>query len=257
MTKKLTFQKLVVFGMAVLLTLSIAITAIALNNPAEAANEDNPVISTEVAKKFINVSGDSIIKVVPDLAYISVGVTSQNKDSQTALADNNKLTQAVIDSVKSFKVDSKDIQTGSFYISPLYNYDEKTGVSSIYGYTVSNTITVTVRNLDDLGKILDAAIKAGANNSTGVSFDFSKKSEKYLEALKLATENAKKEADAIASAFGGKNLTVVEITENSSNSVIYSSYNKGMEYSTADSSVPVEKGEISISASVAVKYTFE
>ena len=254
MTIKLTFQKLMVFGMAVLLTLSVAITAIALNKPAAA--EVNQLISAKVVDRIINVTGDSTIKVVPDLAYISVGVTTQDKDSQTALANNNKLSQAVIDAVKSFKVDSNDIQTGSFYISPLYNYDEKTGVSSIYGYSISNTITVTVRNLDNLGKILDAAIKAGANNSTGVSFDFSKKSEKYLEALKLATENAKKEAEAIASAFGGKNLAVVEITENNNNYAI-PYYDNRASAPMEESSVPVEKGEISISASVTVKYSLE
>jgi uncharacterized protein YggE len=274
MTKKFTFQKLLIFALTVLMVMSIAVTAIMLNNPAKAASEENRLISAPVepnqnqvtttgvtpaatSDKFINVSGTGSVKVTPDLAYISVGVTSEEKDSQTALANNNKLIAAVIDAVKKFNVDSKDIQTGSFSVYPRYNYDEKTGASNIIGYGVNNTITVTVRNLENLGKILDAAVNAGANNSTNISFDFSKKSDKYLEALKLATENAKKEAEAIASAFGGKNLTIVEVNENSSS---YYPVYSGRNYAVADaagSAVPVEKGQIDISASVSVKYSFE
>lgn len=254
MSKKLTFNKLLVFGLAALLTLSVAITATALNTPANAATE-NPV---KTAEKFINVSGNSVIKVTPDMAYISVGVTSEEKDSKTALANNNKLIQAVIDSIKGFKIDSKDIQTGAFNLYPRYKYDEKTGESSIIGYTVNNTLTVTVRNLDDLGKILDSAINAGANNSTNISFDYSKRTEKYLEALKLATENAKIEAEAIASAFGSPKLTVVEVNENSGNNVYYERPMMA-EDSLAGyaSAVPIEAGEIEISAAVGVKYSFE
>jgi uncharacterized protein YggE len=253
MTKNLTMQKILIFGISVLLTLSIAITAIMLNVPAQAATENPPV----TASKYINVSGDSIVSVVPDLANISIGVITEDVDSKAALDKNNKSIQAVIDAVKSFKIDSKDIQTGSFNIYPRYNYIEKTGENIINGYTVNNTLTITVRNLDNLGKILDAAVKAGANNSTNISFDYSKKSDKYLEALKLATENAKKEAEAIASAFGGKNLTIVKVNENSSS--YYPVYN-GRNYAVADaagSAVPVEKGQIDISASVSVKYSFE
>lgn len=254
MNKKLTFNKFLVFGMATLLTLSVAITAISLNTPAKAATE-NP---TKPIEKFINVSGNSIIKVEPDMAHISVGVTTEESDSKTALANNNKLIQSVIDAVKEFKIDSKDIQTGTFNLSPRYKYDEKTGVSSIIGYTVNNTITVTVRKLEDLGKILDSAVKAGANTSTNISFDYSKRNEKYLEALKLATENAKKEAEAIASAFGSPKLTVVEVNENSGNNVYYARP-ESPAYSANDaySAVPIQTGEIEISASVGVKYLFE
>ncbi|MDF2686578.1 MAG: hypothetical protein K0S55_1760 [Clostridia bacterium] len=254
MTKKLTLQNILIFGIAVLLTLSIAVTAVMLNVPTQAATEN----TTAAPSKYINVSGNSIISVVPDLAYISVGVISEDVDSKAALEKNNKSIQAVLDAIKSFKIDSKDIQTGSFSIYPRYNYIEKTGENVINGYTVNNTLTITVRNLDNLGKIFDTAVKAGANNSTNISFDYSKKSDKYLEALKLATENAKKEADAIASAFGGKNLTIIEVNENSSN--YYVGYTGGRGYAVAeeaDSSVPVEKGQIEISASVAVKYSFE
>jgi uncharacterized protein YggE len=211
---------------------------------------------TDTTVKFISVSGTGSVNISPDIAYISLGVITEETDSQTALAKNNVLIDAITKAVKSFGVTGRDIQTDRFNIYPKYNYNNYNSDNSITGYSVNNVIKVTVRNLDNLGKILDAAIKAGANSSTNISFDYSKRSEKYLEALKLATENAKKEAEAIASAFGNPKLTIIEVNEGSSNSIYYGSVYENP--STSDGgSVPVESGELKVFATVSVKYSFE
>jgi uncharacterized protein YggE len=234
------------------LAFSVAVTAIFCNIPTNAASEE----MTGTTAKFISVSGTGSVNISPDMAYISLGVITEEIDSQTALAKNNIIIDAVTKAVKSFGVDDNDIQTDRFSIYPKYNYNNYKSDNSIIGYSVNNVINVTVRNLDNLGKILDAAIKAGANNSTNISFDYSKRSEKYLEALKSATENAKKEAEAIASAFGNPKLTIIEVNEVGNNSLYYGSV-YGNPATSDGGSVPVEIGELKVSATVSVKYSFE
>lgn len=120
--------------------------------------------------RTVTVSADGKAVVVPNLATVSFSVVSEGA-SATAIQDENiKKMNAAIAIIKGFKIDSKDIKTSAYNLSPRYAYEQKTGKSRIDGYQITQTVTVKVRNLDDAGKIVGQLPAAGVNQISGPDF---------------------------------------------------------------------------------------
>ena len=164
-----------------------------------------PASSSDIQRQ-INVTGVGEVALVPDLAYINLGVRSQSEDIGEAFNENNAQAQEISEALKQFGVEAKDIQTSAFNVYPQQFYGpqgpmgpEDQGTTM---YVVENTVYVTVRNLQDLSTLLNAVITAGANNINGISFDVSNKAEAEKEARRLAVENAKARAVELADLTG-------------------------------------------------------
>ncbi len=162
--------------------------------------------ATNTVTRQINVSGVGEVALVPDLAYINLGVRSQSEDVGEAFNQNNEQAQKISQALTNLGVDEKDIQTSAFNIYPQQIYgpqgpigpdDQGTTV-----YIVENTVYVTVRDLQNLSTLLDAVIMAGANNINGITFDVSNKVEAEKEARCLAVEDAKARASELAELAG-------------------------------------------------------
>ncbi|MHC1782943.1 MAG: SIMPL domain-containing protein [Anaerolineaceae bacterium] len=188
----------------VLTTVLSACTTAAL--PAAAA----PTLRT------INVSGQGLTYITPDVAYVYIGVHSQSESVADALKDNNSQATAVTEALKEMGVDAKDIQTTNFNVYPMQTYGQQGEVTGTT-YSVDNTVYVTVRKLDQLGKLLDTVVKSGANSINGVTFDVVEKEEALAAARKLAIENARKQAEEIASVTGVTLGDLVSININAAN----------------------------------------
>jgi len=150
-------------------------------------------------QKQIYVNGTGQVFLTPDVVYVYIGVRSESEDVSNALRENNIQTEAVADALKENNVDPADIQTSAFNVYPQPKYDMQGEITETT-YNVENTIYVTIRDLQNLGKVLDEVIKAGANNINGVEFDVLDKSEALTEARALAIKNAKSQAQELASA---------------------------------------------------------
>ncbi len=195
-------------------------------------------------------NGLAEVQVEPDIAIISIGVTTENADSIKASEENSRITKNVIEVIKNMGIKDKDIQTSYYYSYENYNYD-KDGNSNVVGYIYRNGLKIIVRDIDNVGSVLAEATKAGANSNNGISYDIEDKETYYDEALTIAIKQAVSKGVAMGNAVGYTNLNVSKIVENSSN-VAYTE-SKVMENSLADSvSVPIEKGMISIRANVTV-----
>jgi uncharacterized protein len=197
----------------------------------------------------ISVSGQGSITLKPDVAYITLGVETLDTDAAKARSTNDTAMAKVIAAVKGFGVTDEDITSTNFSIYP--RYDEK-GLK-ITGYTVSNAISVKVKNLDKLGDVLTAASAAGANTAGGINFDIMDRTAAYNQALAQAMDKAKARADVMATACGVKLGNVLTVSESSSYS--------GPIFAAADSlaggkaaSVPVASGQLDVTASVNVVY---
>lgn len=220
-----------------------------------AAEDTANVVST----RTINVTGDGEVNVVPDIAYLSLGVTTENSTVDGAQKNNSTAMNKVIEAIKKAGVASEDIKTSNYSINPKYNYDDKTGTSIIIGYTINSTLNVTVKNIASVGNIIDTAIANGANNSNGVIFGVSNYEKYYNTALTNAILNAKSKAQAIATALDVKLSTLTTITENSSGipieyPIFYdsaSSKNSGGSGGTA-----IETGVYKIRANVSLVYQY-
>jgi uncharacterized protein YggE len=232
---------------AALLTVSFGIFA---NAPAQAAAEET------TPKRTINVSGQSKVSVSPDFATITLGVVTEDKDAKAAQKANAVAMDKVIASIKALGISEDDIRTVNYSISPKYDYNKETGSSNIVGYTVSNNVNVTVKDIDKTGSVIDAAADSGVNTSSSISFGVSDYEDYYNTALKNAVTAAKKKANTIADALGIKLKDPVTVNENGgynalTNYAVYDMRAEGLNAAT-----PIQAGSIEISANVSIVYEY-
>lgn len=219
------------------------------NAPAKAAEEP-------LEKKTINVSGQSKVNASPDIAYITLGVISEDSDAKAAQKANAKAMEKVIAAIKASGVKNEDIKTVNYTIYPKYDYNKETGTSAIIGYSVNNSVSVTVRDLDKTGSIIDAAAESGVNVSSSINFGLSSYEEYYNEALKNAVLAAKKKAGTIADALGVALKSPITVSEGGGYSPLrnYVSYDMAMESSVA--ATPIQPGALEITANVNIVYEY-
>ena len=205
----------------------------------------------------ITVTGSGIVFVVPDLAYINVGVRSLGDSVSEALDSNNASAQAIKDMLVAQGVSESDIQTSNLYVYPQNDY---IGDGSRTYYSVENNVYVTVRDLQNLGMILDAVAESGANSIYGITFDVEDDSAAKSSARKLAVESAKAQAAELADAAGVQLGDLLSISSSYSSASYYYGYGMGGgggESAYLDSSVPISSGQIQVNADVTMTFAFK
>ncbi len=213
-----------------------------------AVDDDDPM-------RTISVVGSGQVYLVPDVAYIYIGVHSQSENVSTALKDNNEQARQVSDALQELGVDEKDIQTTSFNIYPSQQYEPGTGAVTGTLYMVDNTVYVTVRDLDRLGELLDTVVRSGANSINGITFDVVDKKSAQSEARDLAMKNAHEQAEELARV---SELSLGEIqsisTGYTSSPMAKEMYGIGGGGMAPSSYTPVSAGQLVLSADVSVTY---
>ena len=209
-------------------------------------------ILAQGVQKEIYVNGSGQVFLTPDVAYVYIGVHSESEDVGDALRENNAQAQAVAETLKSNGIESKDIQTSAFNVYPQPKYGMQGEILETV-YSVDNTIYVTIRELQDLGKILDEVIQAGANTINGVRFDVLDKSEALSEAREMAIKDAQYQAQEIANAAGVKLGDIVSLSAYS-NSTPYVSYEGKALGGAMSPEVPVAAGQLTIQATADLAY---
>jgi uncharacterized protein YggE len=210
------------------------------------------------AEKTINVSGDGKVTVAPDLAYLSIGVLTENTSAAQAEKANSVSMNNVIDSIKKLGINADDIKTTNYSINPVYDYDKTTGSSIIKGYTVLHSLTVTIRDISKVGQVIDAAVKSGANVSNDIVFGVSDYEKYYNMALINAVSNAVGKAQATSKYFNIPLTTPVKITENSSGVPTPYPVTMGGKFEASDSSAStsIQVGTYEIKANVSLVYQY-
>jgi len=151
--------------------------------------------------RTINVNGNGKSFLTPDLAYINIGVHTEDNNAAEAVAANTTRSQKVADELEKFKIDPKDIQTTNFSIFPQQQYDPNGKLTGIV-YMVDNTVFVTLRDISILGDVIGAAVDAGANSINSIQFDAEDRSAALSEARQAAVKDALAQARELASAAG-------------------------------------------------------
>jgi uncharacterized protein YggE len=213
-------------------------------------------VSSSEPARVLSVTGSAQIPVQPDIAYITVGVHSTNEDVAVVVDENNQLIDTITQKlVGEFGISENDIQTANFNLWASDQYSPEGQYTGVL-YMLDSTMYVTVRNLDDLGRILDEVIKNGANSINGVQFDLADRSAVLEEARTKAVENAQDQAGTLAQAAG---LTLGEIQTisyygGSSPTVYYGGIGGGGGYAT-EKAVPISAGQLMISVDVSITYS--
>ncbi len=195
----------------------------------------------------IQVTGTGSVHAKPDIATISVGVTTEDGNAQNAVSHNTAATAQIISELESAGIEKKDVRTANFSVYPQ-NRTEGADKRQVVVYRVSNTVKVTIRSLDKVGDILTKVVAAGSNQISGPNFSVSEPGKYLSEARKKAVENALEKASAYASAAGLKLGSILAMIEEGTPMPVYSP--RAAVFTAPASPVPVESGEESLQANI-------
>lgn len=169
--------------------------------------------STSTTKSTtFDVTGEGKALIKPDFAIVSAGVSANGLTTKEAQDKINQTINKVSEGIKTLGVDPKDIQTANYNINPTYDY--QTGSQKITGYSGNTNLTIKVRNIDNVGKIIDSATLNGANNVSNLGFDTADKSVVENEARVKAVAVAKKKAEDASKITGFKLGKIINYSEN-------------------------------------------
>ncbi len=190
-----------------------ALAAILIASPALA----DPAPGTPT----LSVNGEAEAMATPDIAIVTIGVTTQDKTAAAALAANSAEVAKALAALKDAGIADKDIGTTNFSVYPLYDQrPERAGAENnpppIVGYSVSNDVRVTIRDIGTSGAILDKVVTSGANRISGIAFDVSDRKTPSDQAIKDAIAEAKRKAALIAEAAGVKLVRIVSVSASES-----------------------------------------
>ncbi len=174
----------------------------------------NPALAGATSdKRMISVTGTGVAKARPDTGHISIGVVSDGATARVALDQNIAAMTAVSAALKGQTVEPKDIRTVDFSVRPKFKHFKDGKPPVITGYRVVNSVRITVRDLKNLGVILDQAVSLGSNRINGITFSVAKPGALEDEARKAAMADARHKAQLYAHAGLtrlGKVLTITE-----------------------------------------------
>ena len=214
--------------------------------------------STAEVKPQLTVSGTGLVRVSPDTASINLGVATQDTDVAQAVAASNLAAEAIINAVKNLGVAPEDVRTTYFNVSPQPMFDQNGQPTGQTNYWVNNTLVVTLRQVDQLGAVLQAAVDAGANSINGISFDLTDKSQAEEQARKAAIADAQQRAQRLATAAG---TTLGEIVSIYTGGYSYGAINYVEAASSAGSAgggtVPIAPGTFDVRIDVTLAYTLK
>lgn len=150
------------------------------------------------------VTGAGRVSVTPDIATLGIGVETHAKTVGAAMSEASASMQAVIDSLTAAGISEDDIQTLTFDVSTRYEWNDRLRRSEMVGFTVTNTVRATVRDLDTIADVIDGAAQAGGDNTRvgGLSFSVEDTEAAEREARELAMEAAREQAVQLASLAG-------------------------------------------------------
>jgi uncharacterized protein YggE len=197
-------------------------------------------------RSTVQANGNATISVTPDQAQINVSVVTQAATAQDASSQNATIATNVQAQLTQVLGSSGTVKTISYSVSPNYNYPQN-GPPVLTGYTVTNSIQVTLNDLTITGKIIDTAVQSGATRIDSLSFTLKDDTDARSQALKAATLKAKAKADAMAASVGLKTGAFLVIQE--SGAVVQSIITNAP---GTTATTPVQPGTVGVTGNVTI-----
>ncbi len=201
----------------------------------------------------ISVTGTGRVVLRPDTADLRLGVTATAGTVKRARDAAATSMTAVLESLRKLGIADRDIQTTILSLQPVYDYSSASKPPRLTGYSLSNGIVVTIRDLDKVGDAIDGALAAGATSLDGVSFRVADQAAAERRAREAAMAEAKAKAGTLASA-AGVSITGVQSISETIAPVPYPIYYGAAGAPARDVQTPVMPGTNEISVTVQVIY---
>jgi uncharacterized protein YggE len=221
------------------------------------AQSDADIIARLFDVSTINVSGIGRVRVTPDVADVQLGVTVQGETAQAASDEAARVMEAVLAAIAGAGIPEEDIQTTQLNLYPVYDYNDNP--PEIEAWEASNIVTVTVRDVNEVGDVVGAATGAGATNVQGITFRVDDPSEAEAEARSAAVADARAKADQLAADGGVTIVGVRSITESSFNAPQPIFFERAVAAGEAMDAAapPVLPGQSEISVTVTMQFEIE
>ena len=214
-------------------------------------------LASDGSQRTITVNGQGKASAPPDMATIETGVVTHGVTAIEALSENNQIMGRIMDTLTGHKIAEKDVQTSTLNVTPEYKQDERGRIEEkIIGYSVRNQVQVRVRNLDDLGQVIDALVRAGSNQVSGISFGIDDPDKVINQARERAIMDALGRAELYARSAGVRTGKILAISEQATEWPRAQGAYRMYDMQEA-SSVPVATGEQEYNVTIQMIFTLE
>ncbi len=198
----------------------------------------------------MEIEGNGRVDAIPDIAVVTLGVETENKDLTIAQKENAVISAEVIASIKEAGVSEQDIQTVTYQIEPQYDFID--GKRIFRSFKVTNRFEVTIRQIGNTGQIIDDAVESGANLVGNIGFSLSQPSVYYNKALSNAMKNAVEKAIDFEKTINiSVNKIPVKIIEER-----YEYIPRDERFFAAPVTTPIEAGDIGVQAKIRAVFTY-
>jgi uncharacterized protein YggE len=202
----------------------------------------------------IHVTGDATVASAPDQVTVDIGVISRSAEASQAASQNAQKLERVLGEIRKLLGDRAEVKTVQYSLVPNYTYPPQGGQPKLTDYTASNTIQVKTDQLTNVGKLIDVATQAGANNVDLLSFGLKDEAKAQAEALKQASQHARTKAEAIAESLGLKIRRIVRVEEGGTMPIPFAEPRAMLK---AEAATPIEAGKVETRAQVTLTVEIE
>lgn len=203
--------------------------------------------------RVITVTGSGVVETMPNYVQLQVEVKTEGEAVQQTQGENAEIMNRVIESLLALNIPRQNIQTAAFNIFPQYDFIE--GKQLFRGYEVTNALTVKIDDAQKAGIVIDTAVASGANSVSSIQFGIDNPELAYLKALQRALQNAQTKVQTIAQTMKvtlyTQPISIVEEQQQNGPERY-----KTLTMASTQVGTPIELGEISVSATVTVKYQY-
>lgn len=228
-------------------TLALALI-LSLGLSAQADTDDRQMV----------VAGTATVSLPADTASLELGTSVKDATVEAAQQQSDEIIRKVLAALKDLGIEEKDIVTSNYSVYTEVPYEEYGSIrKSDPVYNVSNMLNIKVRNLEIIGKVIDAATKAGANQIYGLTFSSSKEKDAYKNALERAVEDARSKAEILAKASGKTLGNITRIENQYDYGGYYDARNQVAFEASVSNAAAIVSGAIVVSATVTLTYEID
>ena len=205
---------------------------------------------TNTITRTVEVSGTAQVTVLPDIASFSIQVSEKAETTSEAQQKANQKMSVLLATLREANIQDRDLQTTMINLRPNYDYIDNKQV--LAGQVASQTVSVTVRDLNNIGSLIDSLGQVSSITLNSISFDKEDKSQAKSEARDLALANALAKAEQYASQVNMKTTTPITISEYSVASNPYNPRMMSMAAASYDMATEISAGTLMITSTVSL-----
>jgi uncharacterized protein len=210
-------------------------------------------VNAQSLPRQISMQGSSKITAQTTQAFVSAGAITTGKTAKEASDKNANIMTGVLNGLKEIGIDPKDVVSSDISLRPVLEYSSR-NIPKVVGYDATHTLSITFKDIGKLGEGLDKIVMAGANSIGEVTLTAPQSEEKQEEARVNAVKDAKRKAQTLVEAAGGKLGRVLSISVNGYNQPRAA---RTMSADTMSKSAPMPIAAGDVTGDVSVTVSFE